>query len=95
QSPQNRTGNYCIGKLPGTDWKIPNTTPGGYRSIVELIADDWLLTAGPDGADLSTDGGKSWKPVIAPSGLNVIATSRNGKLRLAGGRNGIWIIGTN
>ena len=95
QSPGEHQGNYSIGVIPGKKWRTPETRPGGYRSTIEEIATKWLITAGPDGADLSTDGGHSWRTLNAPTGLNVITSARKGKMILAGGRNGIWIIRPN
>ena len=48
----------------GATWTKPDgTAPKGFRSAVAYLADRKLwIAAGPSGADVSTDGGKNWKP---------------------------------
>jgi len=92
QSALDKTGNYCIGNRPGRNWKVKMERPAGYRSIIESTPEGLLIASGPDGSDLSLDGGKRWKPVPGAPNINVISRSRNGKLMIAGGRNGLWRI---
>jgi photosystem II stability/assembly factor-like uncharacterized protein len=58
------TGNIAITADGGATWTKPDgTAPKGFRSAVAYLADRKLwIAAGPSGADVSTDGGKNWKP---------------------------------
>ena len=55
----------------GKAWVASTRPPGGYRSAVACEPGTKLcLAVGPNGSDLSTDGGKTWNPVEhAPAGL--------------------------
>jgi photosystem II stability/assembly factor-like uncharacterized protein len=57
------TGNIAVTADGGATWTKPDgTAPKGFRSAVAYLADRKLwIAAGPSGADVSTDGGKSWK----------------------------------
>jgi photosystem II stability/assembly factor-like uncharacterized protein len=72
-------------------WKPANTMPGGYRSGVEYDKTvGACLAVGPNGVDVSNDGGLTWHPVggDAATGWNAVslpfvvgAKGRIGKLR--------------
>lgn len=73
----------------GKKWKPATTPVSGYRSCVEKIGRNLWLAVGPAGADISTDGGRSWtlEPGIR---AHVVRMARNGKLVLMAGNNKIW-----
>ncbi|WP_417497399.1 WD40/YVTN/BNR-like repeat-containing protein [Maricaulis sp.] len=58
----------------GRVWFEPANAPTGYRSGVAAIPGQpgHFLAVGPNGADLSRDGGRTWE-TVALSGLNAIA----------------------
>ena len=51
----------------GLTWTLAAVPPGGYRSCVSFSPDGarWICT-GPEGTDVSADGGKSWQPLAKP-----------------------------
>lgn len=73
----------------GKKWKPANNPVSGYRSCVEKIGRNLWLAVGPAGADISTDGGRSWtlEPGIR---AHVVRMARSGKLVLMAGNNKIW-----
>ena len=48
----------------GETWKTSTTQPHGYRSSVayDVNSNTWIAV-GPNGADISTDDGRNWKPL--------------------------------
>jgi photosystem II stability/assembly factor-like uncharacterized protein len=58
----------------GRVWFEPHNAPTGYRSAVAAIpgAGGYFLAVGPNGADLTGDGGRSWEAISVP-GYNAIA----------------------
>jgi photosystem II stability/assembly factor-like uncharacterized protein len=73
----------------GKSWQSTKTPPGGYRSCVEYLSKDNLVTCGLNGVDYSYDGGKNWYPVstegfhacrYAKFGTQVYLTGSNGKI---------------
>ncbi|WP_339747389.1 hypothetical protein [uncultured Maricaulis sp.] len=58
----------------GHVWFEPETPPSGYRSAVAAIPglSGHFLAVGPNGADLSRDGGRSWSP-ISQTGYNAVS----------------------
>lgn len=58
----------------GHVWFEPETTPSGYRSGVTAIPGlgGHFLAVGPNGADLTRDGGRVWSP-ISDAGYNAVA----------------------
>jgi len=63
------------------------TPPGGYRSAVEPLDDGRLVATGPNGTDLSTDGGATWTAISA-EGYHAVARARAGALVLLAGADG-------
>lgn len=45
----------------GTTWKLATRQPGGYRSAVAWIDSAALAAVGPNGEDISEDGGGHWQ----------------------------------
>ncbi|WP_417482948.1 WD40/YVTN/BNR-like repeat-containing protein [Maricaulis sp.] len=71
----------------GRIWFEPATAPAGYRSGVAALPGlpGHFLAVGPNGADLSRDGGRNWEPV-ALTGSNAIA--------FAPGAAQGWVVGS-
>ena len=58
-------------------WRPSKMTPGGYRSAVayDTNAKTWL-TVGTNGTDVSTDDGRTWRP-LRPTGAEPSDAGRN------------------
>ncbi len=79
--------NSCITHDGGKTWLIPITPPHGYRSCVEYITGNSLITCGTSGVDISTDGGMNWK-LISPESFHVCRKAKKGKAVFLAGGNG-------
>lgn len=82
------TGGVAAYSLDGGHvWFEPETPPSGYRSGVTAIPGlgGHFLAVGPNGADLSRDGGRAWSP-ISEAGYNAVA--------FATGSSFGWAVGT-
>ena len=88
--PESSAGTAAWSK-DGVTWTASAAPPGGYRSAVvfDAATQTWLAV-GPTGTDLSSDGGKTWRPVSgeAATGWNAVslpfvvgAKGRIGKIR--------------
>lgn len=81
--------NCFITKDGGTTWIVPTVPPNGYRSCVEFINKDKLITCGTSGVDMSNDGGLHWQPISQDS-YHVCRKAKKGKaVYLAGGKGKI------
>lgn len=72
-----RNGVACWSSDGGRTWSAPKVAPGGYRSAVEALGGPRFLATGPNGTDLSVDGGFVWHP-ISPQGFHAIGREPNG-----------------
>ena len=79
--------NCFYSKDGGKNWIAPVTPPRGYRSCVEYITKNKLITCGTTGVDVSTDGGKNWK-LISSEGFHVCRKAKNGTAVFLAGPNG-------
>ncbi|WP_436834084.1 WD40/YVTN/BNR-like repeat-containing protein [Parapedobacter sp. DT-150] len=69
----------------GATWRQPAIGTNGYRSAVEYIGKQRLMAVGTSGVDLSSDGGRTWKPVSGES-YHTVRKAKNGTwVLLAGG----------
>jgi hypothetical protein len=71
----------------GKHWNSPETPPHGYRSCVEFITAEKLITCGTSGVDISEDSGKHWKLVSSES-FHVCRKAKTGKSVFLAGANG-------
>jgi hypothetical protein len=64
QQPTLSDGTAAWSKDGGLHWQSATTPPHGYRSSVayDPTTHTWL-TVGPNGTDISTDDGRSWRPL--------------------------------
>lgn len=76
--PQLDTGNCAISNDGGRTWVTPQTAPHGYRSCIEFITVERLITCGITGVDISGDGGKTWSN-ISKEGFHVCRKAKKGK----------------
>lgn len=69
ERPEKASDNVAVSDDGGRTWRaIHGRPPGGYRSCVGVVSVSGARVAvavGPNGADLTTDGGDSWRPVAA------------------------------
>ena len=67
QHPEMSVGTCAISTDGSLHWSAAEVPPGGYRSSVAYNADakTWI-TVGPNGTDISTDEGRSWR-ALKPS----------------------------
>ncbi|HVU59037.1 MAG TPA: hypothetical protein VHD83_28440 [Puia sp.] len=82
-----REKNCIISHDQGKTWTAPVTPPHGYRSCVEYIGKDTLITCGTSGVDISTDGGMSWR-LIDPGSFHVCLKAKKGTAVFLAGGNG-------
>lgn len=73
----------------GKHWLRPKTPPNGYRSCVDFLNKETLVSCGLNGVDYSFDGGRNWYPVSSESfhacrfakfGNTVYLSGNNGKI---------------
>jgi photosystem II stability/assembly factor-like uncharacterized protein len=76
--PNLNSGNLAISQDGGRTWSAPKTTPGGYRSCVEFISENRIITCGLNGVDISDDKGMNWKN-ISNAGFHVSRKAKKGK----------------
>jgi photosystem II stability/assembly factor-like uncharacterized protein len=79
--------NCFISADGGKTWKAPNIPPHGYRSCVEYLSKDDLLTCGINGVDYSANRGKTWQ-WISKEGFNVCRIAKLGTSIFLAGNNG-------
>jgi photosystem II stability/assembly factor-like uncharacterized protein len=79
--------NCFITKNGGKNWVKPTTSPHGYRSCVEYITADKLVSCGLTGVDYSSDGGMNWQ-WINKTGFHVCRKAKNGNAVFFAGANG-------
>ena len=81
--------NCFISSDGGKTWKAPKVPPHGYRSCVEYLSKDDLLSCGLTGVDYSYNGGKNWQWIskesfhvcrIAKLGTAIYLAGNNGKI---------------
>lgn len=82
-----RKANCFISVDDGRTWQAPQTAPFGYRSTVEFIGKNRLITAGTSGVDISEDGGRTWTN-ISKEGFHVCRKAKEGNLVVLAGSKG-------
>ena len=81
---------YCLAE--NNNWVLPLRPTRGLRECVELVGNDQLIAVGPQGADLSNDGGQNWHPLSDEKGLHTVRKARNGSLVIGAGNAKICLI---
>ena len=81
------TGNCVFSTNLGTTWQHPQTPPHGYRSCVEFINGNKLISCGTSGVDVSNDGGNNWN-LISSESFHVCQKAKNGAAVFLAGNDG-------
>lgn len=81
-------GHHLFSRDGGRQWNVPQSPTHGYRECVEWISAKALIAVGPGGADISTDGGLSWRMLSDEKGLHVIRKARKGTSIFCAGSSG-------
>jgi photosystem II stability/assembly factor-like uncharacterized protein len=61
KNPSQTVGVAAYSSDEGATWHLASVPPGGYRSGVAIVGGPILYAAGPTGADVSSDGGDTWR----------------------------------
>ena len=77
-APVSNEKNCALSVDGGNTWKRPELSPTGYRSCVEFITVDRLITCGLNGVDISSDRGMNWKK-INDEGYHVCRKAKKGR----------------
>jgi hypothetical protein len=69
--PGDGNGTAAYSEDGGWNWILSKTRPHGYRSAVAYDeATKVWITVGPNGTDVSTDDGKTWRAVLPDAALH-------------------------
>ena len=79
--------NCALTNDQGKTWIIPATPPHGYRSCVEFITKNQLISCGTSGVDISHDGGLNWQ-LISGESFHVCRKAKKGNAVFLAGSNG-------
>ncbi|HJS55007.1 MAG TPA: YCF48-related protein [Chitinophagaceae bacterium] len=79
--------NCFVSNNGGKTWERPKTPPGGYRSCVEFLDKETIVTCGLNGVDYSYDGGKNFYS-ISKEGFHACRYARFGNTVYLTGGNG-------
>ncbi len=79
--------NCFVSNNGGKTWEPPKTPPHGYRSCVEFLNKETIVTCGLNGVDYSFDGGKNFYS-ISKEGFHVCRYARIGNTVYLAGGNG-------
>lgn len=91
EKPDESKNNAAWTPVGGKYW-VPASGLNGYRSGVAFIDKHTVVAVGPNGTDISINGGGTWKAINAAGGsdmkdLNAVAAAK--------GRNVVWAVGAN
>jgi hypothetical protein len=79
--------NCFVSNNAGKTWERPKTPPHGYRSCVEFLNKETIVTCGLNGVDYSFDGGRNFYS-ISKEGFHVCRYARIGNTVYLAGGNG-------
>ena len=89
--PEIKSSNIAITNDGGVNWHKPEgRPPRGYRSSVAFVSaanEKHLVAVGPDGTDISTDGGKNWQ-AASDTGFHAVMFTKNDHHGWASGSDG-------
>lgn len=82
--------NAAVTTDGGKTWKlIEENKPSGFRECVKYLGgSDVVVTVGPNGSDISYDGGENFERFAPYMGLHTLSVSPDGKGCFAAGREG-------
>lgn len=81
------TENCVLTNDGGNKFIKPVNPPHGYRSCVEYITKNKLITCGTSGVDISSDGGMNWD-LLSSESFHVCRKAKQGKAVFMAGANG-------
>jgi photosystem II stability/assembly factor-like uncharacterized protein len=81
------TDHYFFSNFYDWKWQRPTITPLGYKSCIEIIGRNRLITTGTSGTDYSLDNGLNWVNLNKDS-FNVCRKAKKGNLILMAGAKG-------
>jgi photosystem II stability/assembly factor-like uncharacterized protein len=85
-------GNAAVSSDGGKTWTpVKNKQPGGFREAVAFVpgtSPPMTVAVGPSGSDYSLDLGKTWMPIVSPTGFHSVGFAKKGRAGWAVGRNG-------
>ena len=88
KEPGNQYDNFYFTTDAGKKWGSASVAPPfGYRSCIQLIDDKKMVACGPNGIDISENGGREWLD-ISKQGFNVCMVSPNKKQVFFAGEKG-------
>ena len=88
KEPGNQYDNFYFTTDAGKKWGSASVAPPfGYRSCIQLIDDKKMVACGPNGIDISENGGREWLD-ISKEGFNVCMVSPNKKQVFFAGEKG-------
>jgi len=80
----------------GVQWQQPVVPTRGYRECVQFLNETTAVATGPNGIDITHDGGLHWQPVSNSKNFHVVRKSRKGNLVVLVGKEGavgylVWL----
>lgn len=84
---QSSEKNYFYSDFSNWEWKQANKAPFGYKSSIEIIGTNQLISTGTSGTDISLDNGLTWQ-TLTKKGFNVCKKAKKGDLILLAGNRG-------
>ena len=82
------SGNHFYSLDLGQNWLAPKVPVRGYRECVEFLNEKTIISLGPSGVDISTDGGLVWSMFSDEKELHVIRKVQDGASMIAAGGGG-------
>jgi photosystem II stability/assembly factor-like uncharacterized protein len=82
EKPGESSNNLAFTTNGGGRWNLA-TGLSGYRSGVAYLDQSTIVAVGPNGSDISRDGGKTWV-VLGKESLNAVGPSRRAAMRVDG-----------
>lgn len=84
ESPDVATRNAAFSTDNGQTWQLARQSPQGYRSAVD-VSNGAFIATGPNGTDVSYDGGRIWNPLFDGQGFHALDITPDGT---------VWAVGT-
>lgn len=81
------TENCVLSIDGGQTFSQPHSSPHGYRSCVEFLTKNKLITCGTSGVDISLDGGINWT-LLSTESFHVCRKAKKGQSVYLAGTNG-------
>ena len=81
------SGNCAYSLDGGKKWRIPESPPHGYRSCVEYLSRNDIISCGLNGIDYSANSGRDWQ-WISKESFHVCRIAKSGRAIFLAGNNG-------